>query len=702
MKQTSFIGAVTKRKSETQVGGTAKKKFPPHQVREFIIAGVTKKLFIDSGNTAGGTLMTLEDFDDIAKLASPDSVKQLATSTAPRMLAFASGNPLQVVSAMKASISPVENTEISVMANIYAIAGATTNLLQHSTAVELQVLKVGYDECHEVSRVNCVGEAIEELSIDETFKPFPVYPDYKVRLKVKENSSPKCFWYDIVKKNQEPLYKNELDRYVSLRIVERVDPNKFYERVSQAMAVPKNHGKDVRIVVNFINLNKDLENTNEIKMPTCSEMTRFTAGKQWLGKIDLTIAFLHIEIHPDDRELTVFYTRHGLFQCCRMMFGLKISPQEFQFIMVQVLKAFVMRRVAIITSTIYSLWPTLADSREELQKIYEEIIATLKEKNFVVNEEKSIVGVQEVEIVVFLASTTGVKITPKRIEAAQKLKVPTSKAELKSLLGFFTFFGHHIPSFASISSPLWKLLRMSDKQNFNWNVAHDRALEKLKENTLADNVLSHFNPKRRRFLLTDASPTAVGAVLFQIDDEEENVMEKVKIILFASKVLPSRYENLHQFEREIFGVTWSLMHCKTELAMLQNDNQVVVLTDLRTAKVIMEKAIRHGGRATQKRFDTWIHATNDIDYTIRWIAGKINVADCLSRLSQVVSSSKNSDEFEQDFVVNYDDQPDLSEKELEELYKVCLICILADEHQYYTWSDCNRECQRQRYCKSVR
>lgn len=646
-----------------------------HQLRKFFIGGVEKELFIDSGNIAA-TIMRVDDFNDVmTKTMSKPS--KVATASAPRMIAFASQTPLKVVSAMRIDIAAVQAPEVKVMTEVYAVDKASANLLQHDVAVQLKVLRVGFEECaSEAAMVHAVFEDnVNGLNIDWSTPEFPAYPDFMFRLMIKDDPKPRCQWFQMVKPDQAAGFKSELERYVSQRIVSPVPKNVFVERVSPALAASKNHGKDVRLVIDFKNLNEDLINKDEVKMPTIESMTSFTKGHRYMAKIDLSSAFLHIVIHPDDRHHTVFFTEYGLFQCNRMMFGLKTAPQGFQHILSNDLTEFKRNAINYLDDILI-----VADSLQELYAIFDALVAKLKEKNWVINDEKTVKGVTEVEIVGFLASGDGVRMTPSRLEAVGKLKIPKSKAELKSMLGFYTFFGHHICQFAKLAAPLWRLLKMSDNKEFCWSRCHDVAFEKLKKAALEADILSHFDGSLATYLMTDASEDAVGAVLFQIDRREKDVMKRIKIILFASKLLQTAFRNMHQFEREIFGVTWALNHCRFYISQLEASIPVIVLTDLRTAKIIMEKSLSHAAKPIQRRFDRWILSVYDINYKIEWIAGKMNIADCLSRLSTVVSSSKGSDAFERDYEIDYSDEPKLSDEELEKANEVCFVCNVAPIH----------------------
>ena len=85
------------------------------------------------------------------------------------------------------------------------------------------------------------------------------------------------------------------------------------------------------------------------------------------------------------------------------------------------------------------------------------------------------------------------------------------------------FFRAHSPAYAEISAPLTDLLKGSKhgRQRLAWNLSSDHAFAHLKELLTTAPLLRHFDPKLRTTVHIDASQHAVGAVLLQLDEVEE-------------------------------------------------------------------------------------------------------------------------------------------------------------------------------------
>ena len=73
----------------------------------------------------------------------------------------------------------------------------------------------------------------------------------------------------------------------------------------------------------------------------------------------------------------------------------------------------------------------------------------------------------------------GVKINDERVEAITRLKPPTNRAELQSVMGIFNYSKKFVKRYSDIASPLYALLRKN--RSFDWSEECGLAFERLKE-----------------------------------------------------------------------------------------------------------------------------------------------------------------------------------------------------------------------------
>ena len=98
------------------------------------------------------------------------------------------------------------------------------------------------------------------------------------------------------------------------------------------------------------------------------------------------------------------------------------------------------------------------------------------------------------------------------------MKVPTTKKEVRQLLGFFFYFRTYIKDFAEIAHPITELTKKDVPNQIKWTTDHQQAFDRLKEclcNATKLHVVEYGKPCG---ILVDASGVAVGCCLIQWDD----------------------------------------------------------------------------------------------------------------------------------------------------------------------------------------
>jgi len=105
------------------------------------------------------------------------------------------------------------------------------------------------------------------------------------------------------------------------------------------------------------------------------------------------------------------------------------------------------------------------------------------------------------------------------VEAIQKAPTPKNVQQLKSFLGLVQYYGKFIPHLSSLLHPLNQLLKANVK--WSWSVAHEQAFQNAKEKLASAPVLAHYGPSLQLRLAGDALQYGIGAVLSQVNRNEE-------------------------------------------------------------------------------------------------------------------------------------------------------------------------------------
>ena len=152
-----------------------------------------------------------------------------------------------------------------------------------------------------------------------------------------------------------------------------------------------------------------------------------------------------------------------------------------------------------------------------------------------------------------------------------------------------------------------------------------RPFEELKTALLNAPVLRLANVDKEFRVVTDASDFVLGAVLLQQDDAQH-----WHPVAFASKKLSAAEKNYTAAERETLAVVYALKCWRIYLFRhfeLYTDNMAVV--HLRTKPHLSKREAR------------WVECLADYDFTVYHHPGRVNIADALSRRSDLSQTESN-------------------------------------------------------------
>ncbi|UYV61771.1 K02A2.6-like [Cordylochernes scorpioides] len=140
---------------------------------------------------------------------------------------------------------------------------------------------------------------------------------------------------------------------------------------------------------------------------------------------------------------------------------------------------------------------------------------------------------------------SGIQTSESKILAIRDWPKPKDKHELRSFLGLCTYYRRFVEGYADIAAPLHRLTEA--KSTFHWSQDCENAFVTLKGGLCSSPVLVYPQPGMRFVLDTDASNSGIGAVLSQVQDGEERVIE------YYSKILTKPERNYCATRRELSG-----------------------------------------------------------------------------------------------------------------------------------------------------
>lgn len=183
-------------------------------------------------------------------------------------------------------------------------------------------------------------------------------------------------------------------------------------------------------------------------------------GNKYFSVIDLSGAYLQLELDEESQQLTTMNTPWGLFSFKSMFFSIKTAPAIFQEVMDRILNG-LMGVVSYIDDILIG-----APSRSECLSRTRAVLSRLNERNVQVNIEKCVFFRTEIDYLGHHVSGRGVSPTARKIKAIQEALRPRDATSLISFLGLLNYYSKFLPNLQGRLQPLHQLLKHNSR--FVW------------------------------------------------------------------------------------------------------------------------------------------------------------------------------------------------------------------------------------------
>ena len=287
------------------------------------------------------------------------------------------------------------------------------------------------------------------------------------------------------------------------------------------MLVPKKNGK-LRLIIDYRQLNNQT-----IKscwpIPSIEEIFDTVERSAYFTTIDMSWGFYQLPMDIKSQDLTAFSTPFGSFKWLRMPMGLTGSPNSFESLVECVLMGLTWKITVHYLDNCIIFSKTAEEHLERLRQVFERFRAA----NLKINPTKCELFRTRVPFLGHIFSKYGLEADPEKVAAVKHFPIPTSPIEFKSFLGLCSYYRRYVKNFADTARPLHKA--SENNSPFLWTPEAQDAFGILKRKLMSTPILALPSMKEPFILYTDASLTAMGAVLSQVQNGQE------RAICYASK-----------------------------------------------------------------------------------------------------------------------------------------------------------------------
>jgi len=301
------------------------------------------------------------------------------------------------------------------------------------------------------------------------------------------------------------------------------------------------------------------------------------AGKKFFSFLNGFSGYNQIQIAPEDQDKTTFTCPWGTFAYRVLPFGLCNSPTTFQRAILNIFSDLINEGLEVYMDDFIPYKDDFDPALHTLEKVLQCCIAT----RLCLSHEKCYMMMTEGLILGQYISAAGIQVDPAKIQIILLIPTPTTQTGLHSFLGFSGYYRRFIEHFSHIYTPLYALTGNVD---FLWIEKFERAFQDLKKLVSTAVVLRGPNWELPFQISSDASNTAIGAVLGQEEDK------KPYEIYYISKNLSPTELNYTVTEKEFLAV----IHAINKFMHYITGYLVILYTDHSTIKYLANKPITNG------------------------------------------------------------------------------------------------------------
>ena len=366
----------------------------------------------------------------------------------------------------------------------------------------------------------------------------------------------------------------------------------------------------VRLCTDFRKVNA-VTKTDPYPIPRVDDLIDKIGNAEYVTKIDLLTGYWQVPLTKRAQEISSFITPDGLYKYKVMPFGMRNSPSTFQRLMNHIIRDIPNCQAYLDDIVIYS------NTFQDHINLIEQLFTKLLEANLTINLSKSHFGHATIEYLGHVVGNGKVKPVNAKIEAIQKIPIPTNKKQIRSFLGMAGYYRKFCPNFSVIASPLTNLLKKNS--SYTWTPDCDKAFNHLKLILSHAPILTMPNFDEQFYIMVDSCNIGTGSVLFQKD---QNGIEKP--ISYFSQKFNSSAQRYSTIEKELFGIILSLK--QFDFYISGSPFPIIIYCDHNPLVFLSRITVN-------QRILRWSLFLQAYNIEIRHIKGTRNLfADCLSRM----------------------------------------------------------------------
>ena len=338
-------------------------------------------------------------------------------------------------------------------------------------------------------------------------------------------------------------------------------------------------GGKIRFCLDYRDVNRVTKKDSH-GLGNIDDMLQKLSGAQYFSSVDLAAGYYHVPLTEEAAEKTAFRIPNGqLWQYTVAPFGLVNLPAAFTRLMHSVLED------ALGVFALVYIDDVLTYSKTFEQHILDldVVLQRLSDANLSCSLPKSQLFRDCVKYLGHIAGAKGIWPDPEKVAAMVDMAIPVKNGKLNLQLiqvmeGMFNYYRRYLKDYATIIAPIAHLARGTATEVAQKECTQEckDAFAEVKQLLVSRVVLAHPDPNLPFVIQTDASETALGAVLTQFrprldtaaPDSTVTGIQKKKgktlydevVVGFFSKLNSVSDSRMAQIELEALAAVSALIH----------------------------------------------------------------------------------------------------------------------------------------------
>ena len=293
-------------------------------------------------------------------------------------------------------------------------------------------------------------------------------------------------------------------------------------------------------------------------MPTMRNFDDFFARPGLITLADFKNFFDCLPLDPRDWKYAVVQTPLGLRMMKHCSYGWKNSAPNAQN-QTNSMSAKVPGMMGYIDDI--AIKHKLEDGTDQLIDHLEQFFKVCEEYNVLLHPEKFFPFATEVESLGIKRTSEGSELTAKYKKKVLGLKKPENTDELRAAIGVIQYIGRYIYMYSMFA--YWLVILINEfegKPQIKWTEEANYAWDRIMDMVQAAPILYHPTTSGQFCIKCDGCPYAVGAVLYQWQQDQTTGSWRWVIVDMFSKIIPQSQRFNHCIISEALAILWPAQH----------------------------------------------------------------------------------------------------------------------------------------------